>query len=58
MLKFQSKINYANPNSKSLKVGVPKKVAESLNVKAGDTMEWILDVENNEMRMYVKKAEG
>ena len=52
MLKFKSKINYANNKSK---VGLPKKVAEILEVEAGDTMEWSVDVENNEIKIIVSK---
>lgn len=55
MLKFKSKINYANNKSKALKVGLPKKVAEILEVEAGDTMEWSVDVENNEIKIIVSK---
>ena len=42
MLKFKSKINY-------------EKVAEILEVEAGDTMEWSVDVENNEIKIIVSK---
>lgn len=55
MLKFKSKINYANNQSKALKVGLPKKVAEILEAEAGDNMIWNVDIENNEIKIIVSK---
>lgn len=55
MLKFKSKINFANNQSKALKVGLPKKVAEILEAEAGDTMIWNVDIENNEIKIIVSK---
>lgn len=55
MFKFKSKINYANPKTKSLKVGLPKQIAEFLEVSPGDTMEWIVETEDNNVRIIVNK---
>lgn len=57
MLKFKSKINFANNQSKALKVGLPKKIAEILEAEAGDTMIWNVDVEDNNIKIIVTKEE-
>lgn len=57
MFKFKSKIGFANPKSKSLKVGLPKQIAEFLEVTPGDSMEWNVETtEDNEIRIVVKKS--
>lgn len=56
MFKFKSKIGFANPKSKSLKVGLPKQIAEFLEVAPGDTMEWIVETaEDNSIKIVVSK---
>lgn len=56
MFKFKSKIGYANPKSKSLKVGLPKQIAEFLEVGPGDSMEWSVETtDENEIKIVVSK---
>ena len=57
MFKYKSKINYANPQTKSMKVGLPKGIVQALNVQAGDTMEWSVEVEDDNITVKCKKAE-
>ena len=57
MFKYKSKVGIANPNSNSLRVGVPKEVVKVLELSQGDSVEWNVDVTNNEISVIVKKAE-
>ena len=57
MFNYTSKINYANPETKSLKVGLPKEIVKVLNVQPGDTMDWQVDVEDGEIKVICKKLE-
>ena len=57
MFNYTSKINYANPKSKSLRVGLPKEIVKVLNVQAGDKMDWKVDVTDGEITVIVKKLE-
>lgn len=55
MFEYTSKINYANPNTKSLKVGLPKEIVKILQVKPGDKMKWSVEVENDEIIVIASK---
>jgi len=57
MFNYTSKINYANPKSKSLRVGLPKEIVKVLNVQAGDKMDWKVDITDGEISVIVKKLE-
>jgi bifunctional DNA-binding transcriptional regulator/antitoxin component of YhaV-PrlF toxin-antitoxin module len=57
MFNYTSKINYANPQTKSLKVGLPKEIVKVLEVKPGDKMDWQVDVTDGEISVIVKKLE-
>lgn len=58
MFKYKSKINFSNPKSNSLRVGIPKEIVKLLDVSAGDSAEWNVDIGNNkEITIIVKKAE-
>ena len=49
--KFISKTNYANLQSGSLRVTIPKEIVEKLGITKGDSVKWILteDDETNEV---------
>lgn len=57
MFNYTSKINYANPQTKSLKVGLPKEIVKVLGVKPGDKMDWRVDVTDGKISVTVKKLE-
>ena len=57
MFNYTSKINYANPKSKSLRVGLPKEIVKVLDVQAGDKMDWKVDITDGEISVIVKKLE-
>lgn len=49
--KFISKTNYANLQSESLRVTIPKEIVNKLGLSKGDSIKWILteDDETNEV---------
>lgn len=51
MTKFISKTNYANLQSESLRVTIPKEIVDKLKLSKGDSVKWILteDNETNEV---------
>lgn len=57
MFKYKSKINIANPKSNSLRVGMPKEIVKLLEVEAGDSAVWNVDVTNDKFTIIVTKAE-
>ena len=57
MFNYTSKINYANPQTKSMKVGLPKEIVKVLGVKPGDKMDWRVDVTDGEITVIAKKLE-
>lgn len=54
-MKFKVKANPANNVSKSLRITLPVKIAEILEVKEGDTVEYIVNADNNELSVFVQK---
>ena len=40
--KFISKTNYANLQSESLRVTIPKEIVDKLKLSKGDSVKWIL----------------
>lgn len=57
MFNYKSKINYANPKTNSLRVGLPKEIVKILEVKPGDEMDWQVDITDGEISVIVKKLE-
>lgn len=58
MFKYKSKINFSNPKSNSLRAGIPKEIVKLLELSAGDTAEWNVDIgDDKEISIIVKKAE-
>lgn len=49
--KYISKTNYANLQSESLRVTIPKEIVDKLKLSKGDSVKWILteDDETNEV---------
>ena len=51
------KVNKANSSDDSLRIGVPKKFAEVLNIQAGDSVEWQLHYVDNGLFITIIKSE-
>lgn len=48
MFKYNTKATNAHPKSKSLRATIPKEIVELLDLSHGDTVQWNVDVEDNE----------
>ena len=57
MSKYVTKVNYANPQYNSLRCGIPKEIAEKLNLKAGDSLKWIESDNNGNIVITVEKLD-
>ena len=57
MLKYTSKVNYANKKKNSLRCGIPKEVVEFLGIEAGESVKWIVDVQSDKTTITVEKLE-
>ena len=55
MLKYTSKVNYANLQKNSLRCGIPKEVVEFLDITAGESVKWIVDVKPDGTTITVEK---
>ena len=56
MFRYNTKATNAHPKSKSLRATIPKEIVELLDLEHGDTVQWNVDVENNEnYRIIVTK---
>ena len=56
MFKYNTRVNHANPNSKSLRATIPKEIVSLLDLSHGDTVQWQVDVINNdEFKIIVTK---
>ena len=55
-MSLTSKASIARPNSKSLRATIPEGIVAFLNLKEGDNLEWIMEInEDNERIAIVKK---
>ena len=52
-----SKIGYSNTKTKSLKVAVPKTIAQLLEVDNGDNVIWIANIDENGITINIEKKE-
>jgi hypothetical protein len=53
---LKSKTSIARPKSKSLRATIPEGIAEFLELKPGDTLEWSMENAGNERIATVKKS--
>lgn len=58
LLTYKTKVNYATSQTKSLKAGFPKEIAEILEVVAGDTVEWGVNIHDEKILITVSKMRG
>lgn len=58
MFKYNTKVNSANLNSKTLRASIPKEIVKLLELQAGDSIEWNVDIINNkEFQIIINKKE-
>ncbi|MGA3060139.1 MAG: AbrB family transcriptional regulator [Candidatus Bathyarchaeia archaeon] len=57
-MSLKSKTSIARPKSKSLRATVPEGIAAFLELNAGDTLEWKMEIIQGERVATVKKAKN
>lgn len=57
LLTYMTKVNFANNKSKSLKVGFPREISEVLDVDAGDSIKWVINLDGNKIIITVEKVD-
>lgn len=54
LLSYVTKVNYATSKTKSLKVGFPKEIGEVLDVGAGDSIRWVINLVDDRIVITVE----
>jgi len=57
LFKQKTKISKGASNNNSVRTSVPVNVAQALKVKAGDKVEWTVEIINDEICVTVTKVE-
>lgn len=57
MFKYNTKITGANPHSISLRATIPKEVVSFLELEKGNTLEWVVNVSDNNVKVEIVKKE-
>ncbi len=55
MVKYKSKVSKATSNRSSARVIIPQGIRKLLEINPGDSIEWIVTIENSEIKVNVKK---
>ena len=55
MVKLKSTLSLARPKTQSLRATVPEGIVAFLNLKAGDKLEWEMEIINGERVAIVRK---
>jgi hypothetical protein len=54
-MSLESKVSIARPESKSLRATIPEGIVAFLDLEKGDTLEWKMEILENERVVLVKK---
>jgi hypothetical protein len=54
-MSLESKVSVARPNSKSLRATVPEGIVAFLDLKAGDKLDWKMDIDDDTRIVVVRK---
>lgn len=57
LFKQKTKISRGASNTNSVRTTLPATIAQTLEVKAGDRIEWIVESINDEIKVSVAKVE-
>jgi len=53
-----SKVSMARPNSKSLRATIPEGIVAFLELKAGDRLDWKMDINEDGQRIVVVRKQS
>ena len=57
VFKQKTKISKGTTNNNSIRTTLPAPIAQMMNVKAGDMVEWTVETENDKISVTVTKVE-
>jgi bifunctional DNA-binding transcriptional regulator/antitoxin component of YhaV-PrlF toxin-antitoxin module len=57
VLKYNTKVSIARPNSESGRTTIPKEVMNFLELSIGDNVDWIVEIDGEEFTVKFKKQE-
>lgn len=57
LLTYETRVNYATSKTKSLKTGFPREISEVLNVDAGDSIRWVINLDSDKIIITVEKVD-
>lgn len=57
LIECESNVTTTNPRSKSLRTTIPPEIRKALKLEAGSKIRWCVDVEDNSLRVSLKKDE-
>ena len=55
IIKYKSKVSKGTSNRDSARVIIPQGVRKLLEINPGDSIEWIVNIENSNITLNVKK---
>lgn len=56
-MELTTKIDSPNSNSKSLRSVIPREIINFLNLEKGDSLNWVVEAEDNDFKISLKKSE-
>jgi hypothetical protein len=57
IMELTTKIDSPNSNSKSLRSVIPREIINFLNLEKGDSLNWVVEAEDNDFKISLKKSE-
>lgn len=57
MFEYATKVSLARPKSKSGRTTIPKEVMQFLDIEIGDSVNWVVEYQNGETEVKLKKVE-
>ena len=52
MIEYKTRVNKINKQNNSLKITIPQGIVKLLDLKDGDDLTWIVDIEDN-IKIYI-----
>lgn len=55
MIEYKTRVNKINKQNNSLKITIPQGIVKLLDLKEGDDLTWIVDIEDN-IKICIEKS--
>lgn len=56
IVKYKSKVSKGTSNQDSARVIIPQGIRKLFNINPGDYLEWVVTIEESEMKLNIKKV--